>query len=756
MKFGITLLFCSLLCSCNFGHGNSETSGVPTTGLAVNQTPISLPSPGTGMQPVGNGWTTEQDSTRDLASLTTSRMTPEERERVRAEVSRNNVTWINSKTGYTLYKITGSERFEKSAFILPKVLVIGSVDGGRASLRDLPDGSVALTVPIALVDGSQRDLPYSTTRIRIPDALYLDDAKRAVIQKELADMFGYEHNVSSLGACPQRIVIKIAGVENDVTPRVFGGPSGPTGCQANQPFTVTLRGPRKYIEQFLSDDVFNGSAEIAALYEVAGTYVDEIRLYKFKTGWIYDRLKETLITKTDKGEERKQLSPDEADRLLSSFVQEALGKWSAKERLFDRVRNTSIAQMKTLLFNEQIIEKKTVFVLKDDATFKPVDVPIRVVNESLGRQGEQFYSSSIIKPILNSTNVAIRGEERQDLTKPPGTGVVQDVFSVREGDEYELQLTSLSIHEYEFVDEQAQPKIQDKGLVCLDKPGEALPACRKYKNECIEYKNFCKNPKSGCTAYGTKIDCNTNYNISIGGCLTLGIFGGCSVDRECKEVPDLSNCTQYGSIGCQEWENYCSETHQICEPGFDEPLCKSQISDLRITRYFSAPAPVNNRIINAPLGNTDQDIIGGLSLRFRWQDGKTIDCLILSLLKDVTGQSIRFKVKNNAYCKPFPDGYRGEPVLSVVNRVSTERKDIPCGVMNFSTVEGTKYYGCNNFTAVDLTPDQHSPGLMPNASSFSRSALYLTYYPVVDVNGVLISRSGAFTSGSTVEDKWAQ
>jgi hypothetical protein len=76
--------------------------------------------------------------------------------------------------------------------------------------------------------------------------------------------------------------------------------------------------------------------------------------------------------------------------------------------------------------------------------------------------------------------------------------------------------------------------------------------------------------------------------------------------------------------------------------------------------------------------------------------------------------------------------------------------------MNFSTVEGTKYYGCNGFTAVDLTPDLYKPGERPNATSFSRSQLYLTYFPVVDVNGVLISRSGAFTSGETNENKWSE
>ncbi|OFZ56276.1 MAG: hypothetical protein A2428_15555 [Bdellovibrionales bacterium RIFOXYC1_FULL_54_43] len=751
----LALLFLIAATGCSLGQKSSD-SVAPTHGS------VSAPEKGTEAPPpapLGDDWVTEFESNGDLADLTVSRMTAAEREKVRNEVSRNSVTWFNSKSGYTLYKIAGSERFEHSAFVVPKVLVIGSVDGGRASLRELSNNQVALTVPIALIDGSQRELPYATSRIRIPDSLYLDDHKRAAIQKELQDSFGYGHELTSLGSCPKTIVIKIAGMDTDVTPHVFGGPNGPTGCQPNQPFTVTLTGSRKYIERFLAEDVFNGSAEVAAMYEIAGSYTDEIRVYQVKTAKLFPKLKERLVTKSDKAEQpdtKKELTSEEADQILSPYAQDALSKWSARERFFDRVKNTAMAQMKVVFFDEKAGEKGKLYVLKDEAAFKAVDVPVRVVNESLGRQGELFYSSSIIKPILNSTNVAIRGEQRQDLTKPPTTGIAQDVFTVREGEEYELQLTSLVVHEYEFEDEQAQPKIQDKGLVCLDKPGEVLPACRKYKNECTEYKNFCKRPKAGCVKYGTRNECNTVSDVSILGCLSLGLFGGCSVRRECAPVTDPGVCLEYGSIGCDEWGSYCSQTQQVCETGHDEPICKNQISDLRISRYFSAPAPVNNHVVNAPLGNTDQDVISGLTLRFRWPDGKVVDCLALALLKEVSGQSIRFKVKNNAYCKPFPDGYKGEPVLSVVNRVATERRNIPCGIMNYSTVEGTKYYGCNGFNAVDLTPDAYRPGEQPNASSFSRSPLYLTYYPVVDVNGVLISRSGAFTSGSTSENKWEE
>jgi hypothetical protein len=735
----------SLLIGCNFTKKGAEATSMPP----VEKMPY----------PLGSGWISESDSNQNLARLTISKITSAERERVRSEVSRNPVTWLNSKTGYTLYKITGSERFESSAFILPKVLVIGNVDGGRASVRDLPDGRVALTIPIALIDGSQRELPYATTRIRIPDGLYLDDQKRGIIQKELQDTFGSAHEVSSLGSCPKSIMIKVAGVDHDITPKVFVGPNGPTGCQPNQPFTVTLSGSRKSIERFLSEDVFNGAAEIAAIYEVAGAYVDEIRLYQIDTAAIFPRLKERLLIKSEKADEppkKKEIREAEADQLLRSYVQEALAPWLDRERYSERVRNTAIAQMKLVLFDEKIGDQGKLLVLKEDQSFKPVQVPIRVMNESLGRQGELFYSSSIIKPILNSTNIAIRGEERQDLSQGPTSGVAQDVFTVREGEDYELQLTSLIIHEYEFENEQAQPKIQDKGLICLDKPGEALPACRKYRNECTEYKNYCKRPKIGCIRFGNKQDCDTRYNFSPIGCLTLGVFGGCGVERQCATVQDFSTCLQYGDTGCDEWGNYCSQTQQFCEPGQDEPICKKQISDLRISRYFSAPGPINNRIVNSPLGNTDQDILGGLTLRFRWPDGKQIDCLALALLKEVVGQSIRFKVKNNAYCKPFPEGYRGEPVLSIVNRVSTERRNIPCGILNYSTVEGAKYYGCNGFIAIDLTPDLYHPGEPPKVSSFSRSQLYLTYFPVVDVNGVLISRSGALTSGETTEDKWEE
>jgi len=219
-------------------------------------------------------------------------------------------------------------------------------------------------------------------------------------------------------------------------------------------------------------------------------------------------------------------------------------------------------------------------------------------------------------------------------------------------------------------------------------------------------------------------------------------------------VTDSSVCLKYDNVGCDEWGSYCAKNEQVCEAGQDEPLCRNQISDLRISKYFSAPAPVNSRTINAPLGNTDQDIVGGLSFRFRWPDGKTIDCLALALLKDVVGQSIRFKVKNNSFCKPFPEGYTGSPVLSVFNHASSERRNMPCGIMNYSTVEGAKYYGCNGFTAVDLTPDLYRPGEKPAVASYSRAPIYLTYFPVVDVNGVLISRSGAFTSGETNENQW--
>lgn len=751
----VVLLLFLLLSACSYSKDRSATESSPQS-QASDQSPKSGDpnDPEKEILVPGDGWVTERDSNGNLAELTIRKMTPFERERIRGEVSRNNVMWVNSRTGYSFYKLSGSERFEKNAFILPKILVIGGVDGGRASLRELPSGKVSLTIPIALIDGSQRELPYSTSRIRIPDSLFLDDAKRSIIGQELVDTFGYEHELSNLGSCPKRIVIKVAGAEHDVTPRVFGGPNGPTGCQANQPFTVTIQGPRKSIERFLSEDVFNGAAEIAAMYEVAGSYVDEIRLYMFKTASIYDQLKTKLIVQKGSEKELKGITDEEADKILLPFVQQAVSKWAAKEPLVERVRNTAVAQMKIALFDESQGDTGKLLMLRDESVFKPIDIPVRVLNESLGREGELFYSSSIIKPIHNSTNIAIRGEERQELGKPPIKGIAQDVFTVRDGDEYELQLTSLVVHEYEFGDEHAQPKIQDKGLVCLDKPGDALPACRKYKNECTDYKHFCKRQKIGCVKFGTRYECHEERDLSVLGCLTLGIFGGCSIVRKCELVPDNSVCTEYGTVGCDEMASYCSQTQQTCEPGFEEPLCRNQITDLRISRYFSAPVPVNNRVINAPLGNSDQDLVSGITLRFRWPNGKSIDCLLLTLLKEVNGQSVRFKVQNNHYCKPFPDGYKGEPVLSIVNRVSTERRNIPCGIMNYSTIEGTKFYGCNGFNAVELTPDQYRPGERPNISNFSRSPLYLTYFPVVDVNGILISRSGAFTSGSTTEEKW--
>ncbi|OFZ78439.1 MAG: hypothetical protein A2583_13805 [Bdellovibrionales bacterium RIFOXYD1_FULL_53_11] len=738
---------------CSFSKKSEDTAGGPQNTAPPSAGPAAQPSEG---RDLGDGWTTENDSHLDLAELTVSRMTSSERERVRSDVMRNNVLWMSSKTGYGLYKISGSEKFERNAFIMPKVLVIGSADGGRASVHQLPDGKVALTIPIALIDGSQRELSYSTTRIRIPENLYLNEVRRAAIKKELTDLFGYEHELSSLGSCPKRISIKIAGVDHDVTPGVFGEPNSPSGCQPNQPFTVTLKGSRKYIERFLSDDVFNGAAEVAVSYEIAGSFTEEIRLYQLKTAPHYAKLKAKLVVPGEKAEERKEISPAEADQVLGECAASALSKWLGKERFFERVKNTAISQMKLVYFDEKSGSKGVTYTLKDEATFKPYVVPVRIVSESLGRQGDTFYSSSIIKPILNSTNIAIRGEERQELVKPPVGGITQDVFTVREGDEYELQLTSLVVHEFEFGDELTQPKIEDKGLVCLDKPGDALPACRKYKNECIEVKNFCKKPKVSCVRYGIKEDCSTEYKFSPWGCLTLGIAGNCGIERKCGLVPDTSVCAEVGTAGCEEWGDYCSNTHQICEPGFDEPLCKNQITDLRITRYFSAPAPINYRVVNAPLGNSDQDVIGGLTFRFKWPDGKIIDCVALALLKEVVGQSIRFRVKNTDTCKPFPEGQTGTPVLAVVNRISSERKDIPCGIMNFSTVEGTKYYGCKGFSAVASTPDEYKAGEPVRPTSFSRSALHLTYYPVVDINGILISRSGAFTTGATNEKEWRE
>ncbi|OFZ81231.1 MAG: hypothetical protein A2583_08945 [Bdellovibrionales bacterium RIFOXYD1_FULL_53_11] len=757
MRQLLIIIACTIFCiaGCSFSKKAEDIAPGNPAGGSGSPTAQPAPNPGSAFNPV-DGWITEKESNLDLAELTTARMTPAERERTRNEVTRNNILSMNSKTGYSIYKVSGSQYFEKNAFIMPKVLVIGSADGGRASLRQLPGGKVALTIPIALIDGSQRELSYSTTRIRIPENLYINEERRAVIRKELVEMFGYEHELSSLGTCPKKIVIKIAGVDHNVTPTVFGEPNSPSGCQPNQPFTVTLQGSRKYIERFLSDDVFNGAAEVAAMYEVAGSFVDEIRLYMLKTAPHYAKLKSKLVVAGEKGEERKEISATDADQLLGEYTGAALSKWIGKERFFDRVKNTAIAQMKLVYFDEKSGAKGITYALKDETAFKPYDVPVKVVSENLGRQGELFYSSSIIKPILNSTNIAIRGEERQDLLKPPVGGITQNVFTVNDGDEYELQLTSLVVHEYEFSDELTQPKIQDKGLVCIDKPGESLPACRKIKNECIEYKNFCKRPKIGCLKFGFKYDCWTEYNFSPLGCLALGLFGGCKVERKCGAVPDPTLCLEVGTTGCEESGDYCSQTHQICEPGFDEPLCKNQITDLKITRYFSAPAPINYRVVNAPLGNTDQDAIGGLTFRFKWPDGKVVDCLALALMKEVVGQSIRFRVKNNNYCKPFPEGYTGSPVLAIVNRISSERKDIPCGIMNFSTIEGTKYYGCNGFGAVDLTPDQYRAGEPVRPTSFSRSALHLTYYPVVDINGILISRSGAFTSGATHEDEWKE
>ena len=731
------------LAACDFSRSHDDAKNARNV-----DEPLPRSSPSFSL---GEGWSHDIDTNGGLATLNIARMSEKERNLVQNDVTKNEVVWVNSKSGFTLYKIQGSEKFAKNAFILPKVMVIGSVDGGRAAVRDIPGGRAALTIPVALVDGSQRELLYSTARIRVPDSLYLDESKQKALQEELTESLGSPQVISNLGSCPKSITIRIAGSDHDVTPSVFTGPHGPTGCQPNQPFTVTLTGSKKLIERLLSEDVFNGAVEIAATYDVAATFVDEIRLYQIQTAPFYDRLKAKLIIASEKGHEKKEVSEDEANQILSGFAREALSKWATSEPFFEKLKAQAISQMRLIYFNERPNDKARLLILKDDSDFKPYDVLLRQVNERFGRQGETFYSSSIIKPILNSTNIAIRGEERQDLWKAPKIGIAQDVFTVHDGDEYELQLTSVGVHEYEFGDDKKRPEIQDKGLVCLDKPGETMPACKRYKNECIENKFFCKKPKIGCKKYGTKLDCSTQYNFSVIGCMSIGIFGGCNIERKCQPLEDRDICTEYGEQGCEDYEGYCAQTHQICELSSEEPLCRNQITDLRITKYFTAPAPVNYREINAPIGNTDQDPISGLGLRFKWPDGALIDCPLFSLMTDLRGQSVRFKVKNTDYCKPFPDKYKGTPLLSIVNKISAQRRNIPCGIMNYSTVEGTKYYGCNNYRMPTPTPDMYHSGNPFPMVPASTAPLYVTYYPVVDLNATLISRTNAFTSGESLE-----
>ena len=156
------------------------------------------------------------------------------------------------------------------------------------------------------------------------------------------------------------------------------------------------------------------------------------------------------------------------------------------------------------------------------------------------------------------------------------------------------------------------------------------------------------------------------------------------------------------------------------------------------------------RVVESPMGRSDQSILDGLEVRLIDSNGSIRSCPLRRLKHRIVGQAVEFSVQNQGQCELFGPWNRlndsdARPVLQLVNKIGTQRT-AQCGAFySDSSKPRHYYYGCGDW----------SPGVGAAASVVipkegSPVPLYRSYYPRVDLHGALILKTGSFgsTAGS--------
>ncbi len=220
-----------------------------------------------------SGWSVRSLKSRDGGTALTQREMPAELQaRYRNEYRKTNLVQlpIDARFNTTLFKINDVSEYEGRVFVAPKLFAYGSADQGRLAPRRNGDGTVSLSFPVVLTDGTVDKImgPNSSAAIDLPGEYRIADY-HGLIEK-VASVYRAKGGLSPLPGCPKKLVIAMGDHEYDATPKDLAAADY---CPLNQPFTVTVTLPEGEARFLLEKGLYAGVVDARATFETRVSFV---------------------------------------------------------------------------------------------------------------------------------------------------------------------------------------------------------------------------------------------------------------------------------------------------------------------------------------------------------------------------------------------------------------------------------------------------------------------------------------------------
>ena len=194
---------------------------------------------------------------------------------------------VNPKYNAMIFKIYNVKQYEDAYFYSPKIYAYGGSDKSRLLKKTNSDGTVTLSFPVILVDGTRQTVPASdgVNMITIPESLKVQYPEE--LTKELSQRSGRPQYPAVLPGCPKQIYLKVAKSTYDVTPRGF---SNGDYCQFNAPFTVSVTMSVTDAQFLVEEALYENAVNINVLYETRARIAVSQMTVEFDKKKVFDEL----------------------------------------------------------------------------------------------------------------------------------------------------------------------------------------------------------------------------------------------------------------------------------------------------------------------------------------------------------------------------------------------------------------------------------------------------------------------------------
>jgi hypothetical protein len=245
-----------------------------------------------------NGWPVIY---RDMAldksvQLETSEMPAAEQERLRNEYRQTELVQlpVDPRFNASLFRINNVDEYKSAVFIAPRLFTYSSADGARLAPKRNGDGTMTLSFPVVLTDGTATHVqsPEATKEIPLPDFFRVNDINglREAVRKN----YGQGTIVGQLPGCPKKITVVSGGEEFDATPKDLAKADY---CELNKPFTVSVRLLENDALYLLQEALYKGIVDVRAVYETrVGFAVSKFKL-EFDKAKVFEDLAAALSVK---------------------------------------------------------------------------------------------------------------------------------------------------------------------------------------------------------------------------------------------------------------------------------------------------------------------------------------------------------------------------------------------------------------------------------------------------------------------------